>query len=78
MILMEFLFAPTVPSAPRPKNIALVTSGWRMKNVGSTSRLVWVTSSTMPTVKPFLGSLFLSSSKTALTMPGVNSLEDSP
>ena len=36
-----------------------------MVNVGSTGRLVWPTSSMMPTVKPFFGSGFASSSNTA-------------
>ena len=37
-----------------------------------------MTSSTIPIVKWFLGRGFLSSSKTALTMAGVNSLDDRP
>ncbi len=51
MILIEFLLAPTVPSAPRPKNIARTTLSDSMTKCGSISRLVWVTSSLMPTVK---------------------------
>jgi hypothetical protein len=49
-----------------------------MSNSGSTGSERCVTSSTMPTVKCALGAGFASSSKTALTQPGVNSLEDSP
>ncbi len=37
-----------------------------------------MTSSLMPTVKWFFGAGFCSSSKTALTIAGVNSFEDSP
>ena len=55
MILIEFLFAPTVPSAPRPKNTAAHDV------VGLDVELVvhgsdrCVTSSMMPTVKWFRG-----------------------
>ena len=51
MILIEFLLAPTVPSAPRPKKIARTTSSASMSKSGSYGSEVWVTSSTMPTVK---------------------------
>jgi len=51
MILIEFLLAPTVPSAPRPKNMARTTLSDSITKLGSTSRLVCATSSTMPTVK---------------------------
>ncbi len=51
MIFTEFLLAPTVPSLPRPKNTARVTSSGSVENFGSQSRLRCVTSSTMPTVK---------------------------
>ena len=44
----------------------------------STGRLVWDTSSLMPTVKWFLGEGSARLSNTALTMAGVNSLEDRP
>ncbi len=45
---------------------------------GSNSRLVPVRSSVIPTVKWFFGAGLASSSYTAFTMPGVNSLEDKP
>jgi hypothetical protein len=45
---------------------------------GSTSRLVPLTSSTIPTVRSDRGSLFASSSKTADAIAGVNSLDASP
>jgi hypothetical protein len=55
MILIEFLFAPTVPSAPRPKNTARTTSSGSTSNSGSTGSDKCVTSSTMPTVKCAFG-----------------------
>ena len=41
-------------------------------------RLVWVTSSMMPTVNPLRGVLDAASSNTAFTIAGVNSLLLSP
>ena len=71
MILIEFLLAPTVPSAPRPKNTARTRSSASMSKSASTGIEVCVTSSTMPTVKWFFGpSRRTSSSKTAFTMRG--------
>ena len=40
MILMLFLFAPTVPSEPRPKNMARTTEAGSMSNDASNERLV--------------------------------------
>ena len=77
-IFVEFLFAPTVPSAPRPKNSARTTSGGSMSKLASTARLVCDTSSLMPTVKPCFGAGFFSSSKTALAIAGSKSLDDKP
>src|SRR6266545_3772551 len=37
MILIDSLLAPTVPSAPRPKNCARTTSSGSMENAGSTA-----------------------------------------
>ncbi len=51
MILIEFLLAPTVPSAPRPKKTARTRSSGSMSKSASTGSEVWVTSSMMPTVK---------------------------
>jgi hypothetical protein len=48
------LVGATVPSAPRPKNIARNTSSPSVLNRGSYSRLVWETSSLMPIVKVVL------------------------
>jgi len=36
MILIEFLFAPTVPSAPKPKKTARTRSSESVSNSGST------------------------------------------
>ena len=77
-MIVEFLFAPTVPSAPRPKNSARTTSFGSMSKLASTVRLVCVTSSLMPTVKPCLGRGCFSSSNTALAIAGSKSFEDRP
>lgn len=55
MILIEFLLAPTVPSAPSPKNRHSLTSGLVTDIGAPTSSEVKVTSSTIPTVNLFLG-----------------------
>ena len=49
-----------------------------MSNSASHGSEVCVTSSTMPIVKWFFGFGFASSSKTAFTMPGVNSFDERP
>lgn len=76
--LIEFLFAPTVPSAPSPQNTQRTVSSPSIENAGSNDTLVWVTSSLMPIVKWFFGSTCFSSSKTPLTIAGVNSFEARP
>ena len=78
MILIVFLFAPTVPSAPRPKKTARVRAAGSMSKSRSKGSEVWVTSSVMPMVKRRFGSSFASSSKTAFTMAGSNSFEEIP
>ena len=78
MILMEFLFAPTVPSEPRPKNTPRCTSFGSMSRSASYGSDRCVTSSMMPMVKWFFGAGLASSSKTAFTMVGVNSFDDRP
>ena len=51
MILMEFLFAPTVPSPPRPQNLhSMVPSAAVFGQFLSSGRERFVTSSTMPMV----------------------------
>ncbi len=78
MILMALLLAPTVPSAPRPQNLHCTVPSGATSRLAPTSSELWVTSSTMPTVKWFLGAAAAMLSKTALTMAGLNSLEPSP
>ena len=73
-----FLFAPTVPSEPSPKNTARWVSFGSMSSVGSKGRLVWETSSLIPIVKRRLGCSRANSSNTPATIPGVNSFEDRP
>jgi len=70
MIFTLFLFAPTVPSEPKPKNTARTTSSGSAAKRASTARLSCETSSSMPTEKPFFGSGFFSSSNTALACAG--------
>ena len=74
-----FLLAPTVPSRPEPEEDGPDLVG--RSGVGSSGRigrLRCVTSSTIPTVKWRFGLVAASSSKTALTIAGVNSLDDRP
>ncbi len=78
MILIEFLLAPTVPSAPRPKKTARLTSSGSMSNSWSTASDRCVTSSTMPTVKWFRGVAADRLSKTAFACAGVYSFDDRP
>ncbi len=74
MILIEFLFAPTVPSEPRPQNLQLVVPAGVVSGLSVMSRDRFVTSSTMPMVNCFFV-LFL---KTAIIWGGVVSLEPRP
>ena len=76
--MIEFLFAPTVPSAPSPKNRQAFVDGSATLNLSPTSSDVKVTSSTIPTVKLVLGLSSDKLSKTAFIWAGVVSLEDSP
>ena len=73
-----FLFAPTVPSAPRPKKTARTVSSGSISSDASKGRLVLETSSLMPMVNRRRGRSRASSSNTPATMPGVNSFDDSP
>ena len=75
---MVFLFALTVPSAPKPKNKPRNKCCFSKLNVLSYKRLVFVISSSMPIVNPFLGFAFVNASKIAFTIPGLNSLEANP
>ena len=58
MILTEFLFAPTVPSAPRPQNLQLLIPAGVVSGFSSSGSERFVTSSSIPTVKCFF-SVFL-------------------
>ncbi len=78
MILMVFLLAPTVPSEPKPKNLARINPSGAASKVSVTSKEVLVTSSVMPTVNRVLGLSKVKLSNTALAMDGVNSLEPKP
>ena len=56
IILIALLLAPTVPSDPNPQNLhAFVPSGVASMSSVATND-VFVTSSTIPIVNPFLGS----------------------
>ncbi len=78
MILMEFLLAPTVPSEPNPQNLQLTVSGSPQAISPQTGRERCVTSSSIPTVKWFIGSGFFRFSYTAAICAGVTSLEERP
>ena len=62
MIFTELRLALTVPSLPRPKNTARVTSSPSVEKSSSESRLKKVTSSLMPTMNRCFGWAFDSSS----------------
>ena len=79
MILIEFLFAPTVPSAPRPQNLHWIVPSPSVTSTGApTSSERNVTSSTIPIVKWFLGCSSLRLSYTAMICAGVVSFEPKP
>ena len=77
MILMEFLFAPTVPSEPKPQNLQAIVLSSVTSGSAPTSIDVMETSSIIPTVKWFFLLPFMLSN-TATTCAGVTSLEDRP
>ena len=74
MILIEFLLAPTVPSAPRPQNLQLIVPSGVVTSGAPTSSESPVTSSTIPIVNL----AFVVFSYTATTCAGVVSLEPNP
>ena len=78
MILMLFLLAPTVPSDPRPQNFRLLMSLGVVSGSSVMGRLLWVTSSTMPIVKPWMGCAAVRFRKAESTAPGVVSLLPRP
>ena len=79
MILMEFLLAPTVPSEPRPKNMQRTVSSGSMRE-GRIVRQAGVRDVVVDADREVVLGLRLVPSRrsTALTMAGVNSLEDRP
>jgi len=75
--LRAVLIGATVPSAPRPKNIACSSpsgGGGELRVPGQAGKAHVVVDPTMNDG----GLLAARSSKTALAIPGVNSLEESP
>ena len=76
--MIEFLFAPTVPSAPSPKNRQALVDGSATFSLSPISRDVKVTSSIIPIVKFVLGLSWAKLSNTAFIWAGVVSLEDKP
>ena len=78
IILIACLLAPTVPSDPNPQNLHLTVPGVKTLNSSSTGIEVFVTSSSIPTVKLFLASSFLRLSNIALMCVGVTSFEANP
>ena len=78
MILTEFLLAPTVPSLPSPKKTARTTSSALDRELGVVleAQVRDVVDDADGEGRFGLG--FVSSSKTAAAMAGVNSLEDRP
>ena len=78
MILIEFLFAPTVPSDPSPKNKHSVTSAFPVKTGSASGNDVNVTSSIIPIVNWSFGSGCFKLLYTATICSGVVSFEDKP
>jgi hypothetical protein len=74
IILIEFLLAPTVPSAPRPQNLQAVVPAGAVIALFVRSSERFVTSSTIPTVKFFYDTL----SHIAKISAGVVFLEPRP
>jgi hypothetical protein len=71
---MEFLLAPTVPSAPRPQNLQFVVPSGVVTGFSLTSRERFVTSSVIPIVNLGFSVLLY----TAMICPGVVSLDPNP
>ena len=75
---MEFLFAPTVPSDPKPQNLHEVVSLGVVSGLSFTSRERFVTSSTNPIVKRRFGKFEDMLLYTAMMSPGSVSFELRP
>jgi len=78
MIFIAFLFAPTVPSPPRPQNLHCTSPFGEVFISSSNFRDVNVISSSIPIVKLFFGFFNLRLSNTALIIVGVRSFEPRP
>ena len=74
IILIEFLFAPTVPSAPSPQNLQLIVEAEAVFGLSFISSERLVTSSTIPIVNLFFVSLLY----TATIWAGVVSFDPKP
>ena len=74
MILIEFLFAPTVPSAPRPQNLQLIVPSGVVIRSSPRSKERFVTSSLIESVNSGFSVLW----KQATMSAGIVSLEPKP
>ena len=74
MILIEFLLAPTVPSAPSPQNLQLIVPSGVVTSGAPTSSERFVTSSLIPIVNLSLSALL----NTATICAGVVSFDPNP
>ena len=78
MILIADLFAPTVPSEPKPQNLHSVKPGVSTSTPSARSKDKNVTSSLIPNVKNFLPFSAAKLSNTATISAGITSLELKP
>ena len=78
IIFIACLLAPTVPSDPNPQNLHLTVPGWAIFIDSDDSKEVFVTSSTIPNVKLFLGFSDVKLSNTVFISVGVTSFEPNP
>ncbi len=78
IILIALLFAPTVPSEPKPQNLQLIVPSGVVSIISSSGRDNSVTSSIIPIVKGFLGLSFFMLLNTASICDGLVSFEPSP
>ena len=78
IIFIACLLAPTVPSDPSPQNLHLTVPGTFILTSSSTGSDVFVTSSTIPIVNPFLGFSDFKFWNTAFKSVGVVSFDPNP
>ncbi|MNM76591.1 hypothetical protein D3C81_884180 [compost metagenome] len=72
------MFAPTVPSEPKPQNLQLIVPSAVVSTLGPSFKEVLVTSSTIPIVKLSLGFSCFRLSNTAKICDGLVSLDAKP